>query len=268
MTLVKKSFTRMFADLKPLRERPLPDLAEARLRKAHRAETPIDASDSRSTEQIVPAEAYGVKGRNYYAHSRNPPYWQAAEGAIEALLVRPGVGELLARANARLSPAGVRLHLYDAWRPRAVQAYFHDVWLPRELARRRPDLEGAALHAEVSRYWSPPSDDPARPAPHATGGAVDLTLVWEDGEPLYMGSLFDDATALAHTDALEREEAGAGFSFSAEEARANRRLLYWVMTEAGFANHPDEWWHYSYGDQMWAALSGAGAAFYGAATPG
>jgi D-alanyl-D-alanine dipeptidase len=39
------------------------------------------------------------------------------------------------------------------------------------------------------------------------------------------------------------------------------------MIEAGFASHPDEWWHYSYGDQMWAALTGAEAAHYGLATP-
>ena len=56
-------------------------------------------------------------------------------------------------------------------------------------------------------------------------------------------------------------------SFSNEEARANRRMLYWLMIEAGFTNHPDEWWHYSYGDQMWAKLSNKPAAFYGAAEP-
>ncbi|MEJ0059268.1 MAG: M15 family metallopeptidase [Terricaulis sp.] len=78
-----------------------------------------------------------------------------------------------------------------------------------------------------------------RPAPHATGGAVDLTIVWDDGAPLWMGSLFDDATSLAGTDRFERDT--DDFSFSHEEARANRRLLYWLMIEAGFSNHPDEW---------------------------
>ena len=98
-------------------------------------------------------------------------------------------------------------------------------------------------------------------------GAFDLTLVWEDGEPLFMGGLFDDASAVSHTDRFEGPGPAADFSFSAEEARANRRLLFWVMTEAGFVNYPDEWWHYSWGDQMWAALTGAPAAFY-AAAPG
>jgi D-alanyl-D-alanine dipeptidase len=81
-----------------------------------------------------------------------------------------------------------------------------------------------------------------------------------------MGGLFDDPTAISHTDRLERAYDDTG-SYSAEEARANRRLLYWAMTEAGFANHPDEWWHYSWGDQMWAKMTGAPAAHYGPAEP-
>jgi D-alanyl-D-alanine dipeptidase len=39
------------------------------------------------------------------------------------------------------------------------------------------------------------------------------------------------------------------------------------MIEAGFANTPTEWWHYSWGDQMWARLSGQGAALFGACNP-
>ena len=54
---------------------------------------------------------------------------------------------------------------------------------------------------------------------------------------------------------------------SDEEARTNRRLLYWVMTEAGFANNPTEWWHYSWGDQLWARLMGRPHAHYGACIP-
>jgi D-alanyl-D-alanine dipeptidase len=79
-----------------------------------------------------------------------------------------------------------------------------------------------------------------------------------------MGSLFDDVTALAHRDRFEQLDRG-NFSFSDQEARANRRLLHWLMIEEGFAGHPDEWWHFSWGDQMWAALTGAPVAHYGLA---
>jgi D-alanyl-D-alanine dipeptidase len=94
---------------------------------------------------------------------------------------------------------------------------------------------------------------------------MDLTLRWIDGEALWMGSLFDDATALAARDRFE-SLAPDNFSFSDQEAQANRRLLHWLMTEEGFAGHPEEWWHFSWGDQLWAALTHAPAAHYGLAS--
>lgn len=255
----------MFGAFFALRDRPLPDLSPLRAKLVGAKDTPIDVTEKRSPEPLIALKAKGVKGRNYYASDRNPPYWGRASGAIDGLWAREGAVDKLAAVNARLGVMGLRLHVFDAWRPPAVQAYFHDTWVPEALRKRRPDLGEEALRREVRRYWAAPSADPARPAPHSTGGAFDLTLVWEDGEPLFMGGLFDDASAVSHTDRFEAPTPAADFSFSAEEARANRRLLFWVMTEAGFANYPDEWWHYSWGDQMWAALTGAPAAFYGAA---
>ena len=43
----------------------------------------------------------------------------------------------------------------------------------------------------------------------------------------------------------------------------NRRMLYNVMTAAGFTNLPSEWWHYDYGDNMWAQLTGGKAIYAG-----
>jgi zinc D-Ala-D-Ala dipeptidase len=186
------------------------------------------------------------------------------EGSIAELLMRRSVSAKLWAVNRQLGEAGLELFLFDAWRPRAVQAYFHDVWMPAELKRRDPSLTGDALVQEVERYWAAPSIDADGPAPHATGAAVDLTIRWKSGEALWMGSIFDDATALAHRDRFEALDALA-LSFSDEQARANRRLLHWVMAEEDFAGHPDEWWHFSWGDQLWAKLTGAEAAHYGLA---
>ncbi|UWU45953.1 D-ala-D-ala dipeptidase [Limnospira platensis C1] len=38
------------------------------------------------------------------------------------------------------------------------------------------------------------------------------------------------------------------------EYHRNRQILKQVMTRAGFLQHLHEWWHFSYGDQMWAWL--------------
>jgi D-alanyl-D-alanine dipeptidase len=255
-----------FGALEELRTRPIGDQAPARAaRQGFRSRIAIARDNALFGEAAIEARGCGLAGENFYASDRNPPYWHKVEGATDKLWLRRTVADKLARVNGRAAAAGLELFLFDAWRPREVQAYFHDVWMPRELQRRDPTLSGAALTAEVERYWAAPSESPESPAPHATSAAVDLTLRWKNGEALWMGSLFDDVTALAHRDRFE-QLATDNFCFSDQEARANRRLLHWLMVEEGFAGHPDEWWHFSWGDQMWAALTGAPSAHYGLAS--
>ena len=256
-----------FGELAALRARPIGDQGAGRAaRQGYRQRIAIDRGHGLHDEPLVEARAAGLAGENFYASARNPPYWRRADGAIEQLWLRASVADRLARVNRRAAIAGLELFLFDAWRPRAVQAFFHDVWMPGEIARRQPGLDGASLMAETERYWAAPTSDKDSPAPHETGAAVDLSLRWKGGALLWMGSLFDDVSALAHRDRFEAlDEANA--SFSDLEARAARRLLHWLMAEEGFAGHPDEWWHFSWGDQMWAALSGAGRAHYGLAAP-
>ncbi|HEY5337779.1 MAG TPA: M15 family metallopeptidase [Rhizomicrobium sp.] len=254
----------VFGVLEELRSRPIPDQTAIRARPSGwRAKVAIDHGSVRFQEPLVDVKAHGIAGENYYYATRNPPYWRRIDGSVPDLLARSSVAERLAAVNARIKPFDLELYVFDAWRPRAVQAYFHDVWMPAELQKRNPTLSGDALWHEVGRYWSPPTTDPSAPAPHSTGGAVDLTLRWIGGDQLWMGSLFDDATAIAHRDHFEIATAPLGFSD--EEARANRRLLHWLMSDAGFTGYYEEWWHFSYGDQYWAELSGAPAALYGLA---
>jgi zinc D-Ala-D-Ala dipeptidase len=253
----------IFGSLEALRLRPIPDQAPARARKKDFRAHPIDAAHPASSEALADLSAFAIAGENYYWSEKNPPYWRRIEGATQKLMLRERVAAKLAKVNARLAEAGLELFVFDAWRPLSVQAYFHDVWMPAEIRKRRPELSGAALTREVERYWAAPSESDARPAPHATGAATDLSIRWKSGEHLYMGSIFDDVTDLAHRDHFEN--AGGAMRFSDEEARAGRRLLHWAMHEQGFEGHPDEWWHFSYGDQLWAALSGAPAAIYGLA---
>jgi D-alanyl-D-alanine dipeptidase len=253
-----------FGPLEDLRRRPIPDQAKPRAAKAEFRAHPIDRASDVSNEPLADVRSEGIAGENFYHAVRNPPYWRRIDGSIPELFLRRGVIAKLSRVDARLSAAGLEIFLFDAWRPKAVQAYFHDVWMPAELKARRPTLSDGELVREVENYWARPTADEDSPAPHATGAAIDLTLRWKDGERLWMGSLFDDVTKIAHRDHFERD---LGMCFSDEEARANRRLLHWVMAEEGFAAHPDEWWHFSYGDQLWAKLGGHPAALYGLSSP-
>lgn len=119
------------------------------------------------------------------------------------------------------------------------------------MRRSHPEYTPEQLAAAVDDFVALPHPNPARPAPHATGGALDLTLCYR-GRPLPMGTEFDDFTNLAQTAYFETN----GMAGEAEAFRNTRRLLYNMMTAAGFVNYSEEWWHYSYGDRLWARTFG------------
>ncbi len=163
---------------------------------------------------------------------------------------------------ARSLPAGVGLVVLDAWRPYVVQRHFYDTLL-RMVETRYADLDESDLRAMTREFVSPPSDRPECPSPHLTGGAVDVALCDADGMLLEMGSAFDEARVASHTVHFEHHAHDA----ATRAYRDRRRILYHAMVDAGFTNLPSEWWHYSYGDQMWAWYRGESCALFGPSGP-
>jgi D-alanyl-D-alanine dipeptidase len=143
--------------------------------------------------------------------------------------------------------------ILDAYRPIAVQQALWDHYRAQFRAEM-PDLTEEELDMHTRTCVSMPSYDVLQPSIHNTGGAVDLTIIGPDGEPLDMGTTFDAFSDATWTDYFETEDI---------LARKNRRMLYNVMTAAGFTNLPSEWWHYDYGDNMWAQLTGSKAIYAG-----
>ncbi len=99
----------------------------------------------------------------------------------------------------------------------------------------------------------------ARPSPlanHNCGGAVDVQLLYKDSdEPVDMGTL---------------PKAGFGYELTqmfsnkiSETQTQNRMILREAMEQAGFVWYPGEWWHYCYGDRMWAVYTNRTECFYG-----
>lgn len=80
---------------------------------------------------------------------------------------------------------------------------------------------------------------------HQTGAAIDLTICGPDGEELDMGSPINSCIPASRTHA-------EGLT---EQQRKNRDLLVSTMHKAGFINYPSEWWHYSFGERLWAELT-------------
>lgn len=160
-------------------------------------------------------------------------------------MVRAGVATRLEIADAGLGD--VSLVLVEGHRPAAVQQRFWDTrW--EAVRSAHPDWDAARIRAETSRFVAPPDGNP----PHSTGGAVDVILLDADRAELDMGSALNDPCPQ--------------MAMSAEvdaTARRWRDTLGAAMADAGFVNYPEEWWHFSFGDQYWAWRTGAPAAVYG-----
>ena len=177
--------------------------------------------------------------------------------------LRLGVVQRLLDAQQQLveHDPSLRLSIFDAWRPIAVQAFMVDHSIA-ELCRERgvEVRSGNAFDqvvADVGRFWAAPSRDPMTPPPHSTGAAVDLTLSSSDGTPLAMGGEIDAIGAVSEPQHYAGRE-----DSNARRWHQRRQLLAEVMGAAGFAQHPNEWWHYSFGDQLWAWRRGAAVAIY------
>ena len=163
----------------------------------------------------------------------------------------------------------IQLLVFDAWRPVSVQAFMVEHAVKEECERRglEPTMPRWALELEdvqrdVGRFWAPPSDDPLMPPPHSTGGAIDLTLADSHGTSLMMGGEID---AIGPQSLPDHYASAASANPSSPEAlwHQRRSTLHAAMAEAGFVRHPNEWWHFSYGDQLWAWTIKASMARYG-----
>ncbi len=129
-----------------------------------------------------------------------------------ACLLNPEAAQALSRAVALARPLGLRLRVFDAFRPVEVQL---------ALCRQFPE--------------SPYISDPRRgSAPHCRGAAVDLTLVDAGGDALDMGTGFDDFSEASHH----------GTTTVPSGAQRHRALLLGLMTAAGWDFYRREWWHY------------------------
>jgi zinc D-Ala-D-Ala dipeptidase len=158
---------------------------------------------------------------------------------------------LYAQTVLRQSHPEWRIQIFDAYRPRAVQQYMVDYTFAEAakvqglIPDRLSTTERDDLLEQVYQFWAVPSDDPAMPPPHSTGAAVDVTLADLAGQPIDMGSAIDEMSPRSYPDY---------FVDSSALFHQNRQILKQAMVAAGFCQHPREWWHFSWGDQVWAWL--------------
>jgi D-alanyl-D-alanine dipeptidase len=142
--------------------------------------------------------------------------------------LHPDAAAALKRAVDLAAPLGLRLKIFDAFRPVEAQWRLWDAF---------PNPEFVA--------------DPRLGSCHSRGVAVDMTLIEAaGGTALDMGTPFDDFTEQSHHGRLDLPAA----------VQRNRALLLGIMTAAGWDWNHFEWWHYQlFEPQRYPLLSDAAA---------
>ena len=115
-------------------------------------------------------------------------------------------------ANNNLMKLGLKIKLYDCYRPLDVQ---------KKMWAIVPNPTYVA--------------NPAKGSIHNRGGAVDISLVDLSGKELDMGTKFD----------FFGEEASHNYLKFNEQIIKNRQLLKSVMLANSFSSFDSEWWHYN-----------------------
>ncbi len=201
--------------------------------------------------------------------SLGAPYLPGADPWV----LRKSVLKRLVLAQQFLSEINplLQLALFDAWRPISVQKFMFNYSIVETCKSRGIDIndssENGGIHDvidEVGRFWAEPSSDPLSPPPHSTGAAIDLTLADLTGTPLDLGGEIDFVGPESNPEFYKKGSIRMPFS-THHVFHKRRSLLSSVMEHAGFVQHPNEWWHFSYGDQLWSWLSNKKISIYGAA---
>lgn len=126
------------------------------------------------------------------------------------------VAQALSKVERELEEMGLRLKIWDGYRPPKAQQKLWDL-------------------VQDERYVSNPQKNGGR---HTRGTAVDLTIVYKNGQEIAMPTGFDDFSEKAHRNYMDLPH----------EVLDNRNLLEMVMFENGFVGLPTEWWHFDYVD--------------------
>ena len=153
---------------------------------------------------------------------------------VDGYCVNRVVGTVeLAQALARVRDAarqkGLKLLLWDAYRPQRAVSHFMR-WCAQEEDGRTKEKH----YPRVERSRMVELGYIAARSGHSRGSTIDLTLADENGKPLDMGGIFDFMDERSHH----------GCEWIEPKQSENRRLLREMMLSAGFTDYENEWWHY------------------------
>lgn len=175
------------------------------------------------------------------------------KNAIDKCFLRKEVQERLRLASTYL-PDGYSFLILDAYRPFKLQEELYYTYYEKIVKEfNLNSLSKDKKDEVISKYVSIPIKDRLHAPLHTTGGAIDLTLLY-NGKTVNMGAEFDEFTKRSNTNYYEGKN---------ELLNNNRKILYNAMIKAGFVNLESEFWHFDYGDSNWAKLKNEDIKYYG-----
>lgn len=261
---------------------PIPIMDGLRERKKGYNELPLNTAHPKFNEPLVDIASYGIAGQAYYSRP-NAATELPVPGVPPNLYLRRSVAETLANINNALQNpvftdffgGEVELYVEDALRSVSLQTQLHDALIPALLHNNHPEMSDEAVAERIKDLIAIPSSDPKKPSPHATGGALDIILRYEQNTNHYvedsqvpMGHKDGDTSDRILPDYFELKEP---LTDEDKSARRNRRAYYAVMSgrvpgiDTGLVCNPTEWWHWGSGDQLAAKVRGDDSAYYSVA---
>ncbi|HJY12582.1 MAG TPA: M15 family metallopeptidase [Flavobacterium sp.] len=120
--------------------------------------------------------------------------------------------QALIAANNDFKKKGFKIKLYDCYRPLSIQKKMWEIVSNPEYVA-----------------------DPKKGSIHNRGGAVDISLVDNNGKEVDMGTAFD----------FFGIQASHNYTKLSSEVKSNRKFLKKVMIKNGFNSFDSEWWHYN-----------------------
>lgn len=145
-------------------------------------------------------------------------------------------------AARQFLPSGLTFMIYEAYRPRHRQV---ELWerVQKQYRAENPFISQVDLDALCHRFVSNPYKTGSG---HQFGCAIDITLYnVDEGCELDMGTPIQSFESAIQTDS----------PLVTKAQQDNRFMMRDALEREGLVNYPEEWWHYSYGDRLWAILT-------------
>lgn len=264
----------------------IPNFDFSRQDKHLYAQIPIVKNSEYYNEKICGIYDYGLAGQSYYTRPNDAISEPVKEIHTEPML-RKSVAEKLAYLNNMIKNDSeltsifggpVELYIEEGLRSFSTQEMLYKQVFPALLRKQFPGIDSEEVDNKLKDLIAFPSLNEESPSPHSTGAAFDVTLRFHTNESL----AYDKNQQEVVLKRFDADVSEANFPDYFENPnnihnnldariRDNRRIFYALMTgkyfgyNTEFACNPTEWWHWSYGDQLWAFVKNLPHAYYSVA---